>query len=135
MPPRAPASAQRVTESELDTDLPANVSVKLCDAASKGDVVRLKHLVVDLGVDVDLGDYDKRTAMHLAASEGQLDVVKCLVLELRANPSPIDRWGGTPLDDALRSSHGPVAAFLRSQGAKKGVQSGQPGQSRACVLL
>ena len=27
---------------------------------------------------------------------------QCLILELKANPSPVDRWGGTPLDDALR---------------------------------
>ena len=60
------------------------------------------------------------TAMHLAASEGLLEVVTCLVTELKASTSPIDRWGNTPLDDAVRSRHGPTAAFLRSQKAKSG---------------
>ena len=32
-------------------------------------------------------------------------MVKCLILELKANPSPVDRWGGTPLDDALRQAN------------------------------
>ena len=97
-----------------------NASVELCDAAAKGDLDRLKHLVQDMRVDVDQGDYDKRTAMHLAASEGLLEVVTCLVTELKANTSPVDRWGNTPLDDAVRARHGPTAAFLRSQKAKSG---------------
>jgi len=103
------------TSSTLD-----NASVELCDAASKGDLERLKNLVQDMRVDVDQGDYDKRTAMHLAASEGLLEVVTCLVMELKASTSPIDRWGNSPLDDAVRARHGPTAAFLRSQKAKSG---------------
>jgi ankyrin repeat protein len=56
-----------------------NASTELCDAASKGDMERLKQLVTVLGVDVNVGDYDKRTAIHLAASEGLLPVVRVLV--------------------------------------------------------
>ena len=78
-------------------------SAELCEAASKGDVQRLRYLVNVLKVNVDEGDYDKRTAIHLASSEGLLDVAKCLVLDLSANHSPVDRWGNTPLDDAMRS--------------------------------
>ena len=66
---------------------------------------------------------DKRTAMHLAASEGLLDVVKYLVDEAGANPSPVDRWGGTPLDDAIRSEHLQTAEFLQSKSAKHGKTS------------
>ena len=95
-------------------------SAELCEAASKGDVQRLRYLVNVLKVNVDEGDYDKRTAIHLASSEGLLDVAKCLVLDLSANHSPVDRWGNTPLDDAMRSEHGPVAVFLLAQGALRG---------------
>ena len=110
-----------------------HASMRLCDAASRGDRDKLLYLVNGLGLDVDLGDYDKRTAIHLAASEGRLDVVKGLILELKANPSPVDRWGGTPLDDALRQGHAETATFLRGHGAKRGRRRAQ--QSKACVLL
>ena len=47
------------------------------------------------------------------------------MLELNANPSPVDRWGGTPLDDAIRSGHGDVASFLVACGGKRG-KTGSP---------
>ena len=53
--------------------------------------------------------------------------------ELRADPSPSDRWGGTPLDDAIRSKHKAVVDFLASLGAKGGNTATT--KSRSCVLL
>ena len=70
------------------------------------------------GAPINVGNYDKRTALHLAASEGLLDVVKYLVDEAEADPSPQDRWGNTPLDDASRSSHFAVADYLSSRGGR-----------------
>ena len=134
-------------------------SAQLCDSAARGELERLRAMVEREGYDVDLGDYDHRTAIHLAASEGMLGVVRAtppsplsppphpppppsnpldpcprarpssqvrfLVLELNANPSPVDRWGGTPLDDAIRSGHGDVASFLVACGGKRG-KTGSP---------
>ena len=48
-------------------------------------------------VDINAGDYDKRTALHLAAGEGHTDVVQ-LLCERGANVNIEDRWGGRPLD-------------------------------------
>lgn len=107
-------------KTSLTPVVPENVSGELCEAAAKGDVAKLTHLVSTAGVNVNEGDYDRRTAIHLAASEGLLEVVECLVKQLAADPSPVDRWGNTPLDDALRSKHNSVAALLRSVGAKSG---------------
>ena len=42
------------------------------------------------------GDYDSRTAMHLAASMGKLQCVRAL-LASKAILDPEDRWGSTPL--------------------------------------
>ena len=53
------------------------------------------------GVSPDVGDYDVRTALHLASSSGKLDVIQVLIEELGANPSKADRWGGTPLDNGI----------------------------------
>jgi glutaminase len=46
-----------------------------------------------------LGDYDKRTPIHLASAAGNLEIVKYLV-KSGVNISPRDRWGATPLNDA-----------------------------------
>ena len=67
-------------------------------------------------VDVNKGDYDQRTALHLAASEGHLDVVRFL-LQRGAKVNAQDRWGGRPLDDALQKGHERVVAALKERGA------------------
>ena len=46
----------------------AEPGAALCDAASTGDVEWLRAAAA-AGVDLGVGDYDKRTAVHLAASE------------------------------------------------------------------
>ena len=46
--------------------------------------------------------------------------MKVLIDELGAYHSPQDRWGNTPLDDALRHQHEEVEAYLTSKGAKLG---------------
>ena len=43
--------------------------------------------------------------------------VRYLVEEASANVNVTDRWGGAPLDDAMRSKHALVAAYLRGKGA------------------
>jgi len=97
----------------------SNASAEICDAAAKGDLDRLRQMM-EAGADMSAGDYDKRTAIHLAASEGLLEVVTFLIHEAGADASPVDRWGGTPLDDAIRSGHEDVQAYLREKGATAG---------------
>lgn len=94
----------------------------LCDAASKGDIDKLRELR-DAGIDVNCGDYDMRTAMHLAASEGILPVIEVLVNELGGNQNVTDRWGGTPLDDAVRSQHMEIREWLECNNGVRGAQA------------
>lgn len=94
----------------------------LCDAASKGDIDKLRELRSS-GVDVNCGDYDMRTAMHLAASEGILPVIEVLVNELGGNQNVTDRWGGTPLDDAIRSGHSEIQEWLELNSGVTGEQA------------
>jgi Ankyrin repeats (3 copies)/Ankyrin repeat len=88
-------------------------------AASEGDIEEIKS-ILELGVvDVNKGDYDKRTALHLAAGEGHVEVVR-LLCQAGANVNVKDRWGNRPLDDAKRSGHGDCVAILEQAGAKHG---------------
>jgi len=89
-------------------------TIQLLNAASEGDLMAVKNLH-SIGVDLDRGDYDLRTACHLAASKGQLDVLQYLALA-GANPEPVDRWGNRPIDDAKRNGHQEAAAKLATYG-------------------
>jgi glutaminase len=84
--------------------------IQLLNAASEGDIMAIKNLH-SLGVKLDDGDYDMRTAAHLAASKGESEVLQHLAM-LGANMEPIDRWGNRPMDDAKRNGHTEVAAKL-----------------------
>lgn len=87
-----------------------NLLVDLCWAASEGDVDGIRRLRVQ-GADLDAADYDGRTALHLAASEGRARVVAYLIRR-GVNPAPVDRWGNTPLDDARRGGFTEVERLL-----------------------
>lgn len=94
----------------------------LLDAAYKCDAYKIGALLdqhKDAGLTVNSCDYDKRYALHLAGSEGALECAKLLV-NRRADINVTDRWGGSPLDDAIRSNHKNVIAFLKENGGKIG---------------
>ena len=91
---------------------------KLLNAAHAGDLDKIIFLQTR-AVNINSSDSSGRTALHLAASEGHLEVVKHL-LGMMANPSVRDIYENTPLNDAVRHRHDDVAAFIRSKvpGAK-----------------
>ena len=68
--------------------------------ASKGDVEEIASILKKGGrggVTVNFRDYDRRTAVHVASSEGNLATVKFLIGQ-GAKLNRSDRWGGSPLD-------------------------------------
>eukprot|EP00931_Biecheleriopsis_adriatica_P088186 TRINITY_DN62559_c0_g1_i1.p1 TRINITY_DN62559_c0_g1~~TRINITY_DN62559_c0_g1_i1.p1 ORF type:complete len:1110 (+),score=222.97 TRINITY_DN62559_c0_g1_i1:114-3443(+) len=106
--------------------LPAShVQVDLCRVASKGDVESLRQVFRTNGSlqHSNVPNYDQRTALHLAAAEGFIEVATSLLDEFGADVNAVDRWGGTPLDDALRGGHVHVAEMLRTRHGKPGQQS------------
>uniref|UniRef100_A0A1J3GDJ5 Potassium channel n=1 Tax=Noccaea caerulescens TaxID=107243 RepID=A0A1J3GDJ5_NOCCA len=70
----------------------------LCTAIVKGDSDFLKRLLSS-GMDPNSEDYDHRTPLHVAASEGLYLMAKMLV-EAGASVIAKDRWGNSPLDEA-----------------------------------
>ncbi|XP_059623236.1 potassium channel SKOR isoform X2 [Cornus florida] len=69
----------------------------LCKAVARGDSDFLKR-VLSNGIDPNSKDYDHRTPLHVAASEG-LYLMGKLLLEAGASVFLKDRWGNTPLDE------------------------------------
>lgn len=65
-------------------------------AASNNDIEKIEKIVKY--VDINQGDYDKRTALHLACANGEINMVKKL-LELGAIVNVKDRWGNTPIHE------------------------------------
>ena len=90
---------------------------QLLVAAASGSLADCRTLVA-AGVRCDLGDCDKRTALHLAAKHGHLDVVTWLVDSAGADATSQDRWGNSALDDAVRFSQRECSEFLERRGAR-----------------
>ena len=73
---------------------------KLCKLASEGKLEDLQKIALE-GTDLCLGDYDGRTAIHLATSNGHKEVVEFLISQ-GINLKVKDRYGNTAYDDAIR---------------------------------
>lgn len=95
-------------------------------------------------IDFGWGDYDGRTALHLAVCGEQMEVVKFLVKKCKVNINAPDRylivnknhcnkgtlinlsiisllsflrWNTTPIDDALKIQNSSIYNYLRKNGA------------------
>uniref|UniRef100_A0A4W5QE54 glutaminase n=1 Tax=Hucho hucho TaxID=62062 RepID=A0A4W5QE54_9TELE len=69
-------------------------------------------------MDMEQRDYDSRTALHVAAAEGHVEVVKFLLEACRVNPVPKDRWGNTPMEEAVHFGHHDVVTMLQDYNNK-----------------
>jgi hypothetical protein len=108
--------------SRKDLNMPSEKfaeGCKLLQQAALGNEKAVKAILENCPSYVNFRDYDRRTALHVAASEGHVHICKYL-LSIGANVNRSDRWGGSPLDDAHRHRHEEVIAYLRQNGASTG---------------
>ncbi|XP_055074703.1 glutaminase a isoform X2 [Misgurnus anguillicaudatus] len=86
--------------------------INLLFAAYTGDVSALRRFALS-SMDMEQRDYDSRTALHVAAAEGHTEVVRFLLEACKVNPEPKDRWGNTPMDEAVHFGHHDVVTILQ----------------------
>ena len=68
------------------------------------------------GCPLDSHDYDGRTALHISAGKGDIDLVRFLAAN--SNVNPVDIFNNTPLRSALDSMQEETARFLYANGGK-----------------
>ncbi|XP_077991940.1 L-asparaginase-like [Glandiceps talaboti] len=113
---RAVATTLRVTSSkEVRSVGEALFPSLMCSAAKVGDIDLMDELN-KCGGELSMGDYDGRTPLHIATCEGNYEAVQYL-LEHGATLYARDRFGHSPLMDAIRFKHFNIIRLLRQTGA------------------
>ena len=82
-----------IISNKIDfNDSITNNFIKMC---SNGNLKDIQNIIKK--IDINFSDYDLRTPLHLAASEGHFEIVEYLI----QNGALVkkDRWNNTPLDD------------------------------------
>ncbi|RZC89262.1 hypothetical protein C5167_030955 [Papaver somniferum] len=101
-------------EGELD--------LKVNSAAYHGDLYHLKRLI-RAGADPSKTDYDGRTPLHIAASEGFEHITSFLIQE-GVSVNIADNFGNTPLFEAVKRGNDRVASLLVKEGALLNIVDG-----------
>ncbi|XP_070030382.1 potassium channel SKOR-like isoform X2 [Nicotiana sylvestris] len=87
-----------------------NAGSFLCMLVAKGDSDLLRRLLSN-GIDPNSKDYDHRTPLHVAASQGLFAMAR-LLLGAGASVFSKDRWGNTPFDEARLSGNNQLTKLL-----------------------
>ncbi|KAM3719809.1 putative glutaminase [Dirofilaria immitis] len=82
-------------------------------ATKKGDIDDVRRMFLG-GIDLNMSDYDGRTPLHLAASEGQSLMVDFFLDIAHVNPLVKDRWNRTAYDDAVSFGFTKIADKIKS---------------------
>jgi len=73
------------------------------------------------GADVNALTTDRLTPLHMAAQNGNIEIVT-LLLDKKATINPIDSKGWTPMDRANKWQHPDAAEFLKKHGGHEATQ-------------
>ncbi|ERM99785.1 hypothetical protein AMTRI_Chr11g102180 [Amborella trichopoda] len=115
----------RIKQLELDITYliakqDAELALRVNSAAYHGDLYQLKGLI-NAGADPLKTDYDGRTPLHLAASRGYEDIVMFLIRQ-RASVNCTDKFGNSPLLEAVKAGNVRVSKILVEHGASINIE-------------
>ena len=116
------------TDGDRDTNKPGtydflkynerHLTSEVLFCASMGNLRRLKMVLKRAKKTITsetFQDYDQRTPLHIAASDGSVMVTNWLI-EQGVDMTPIDRWGMTPLEGAAFGNHQDIIAMIQKAG-------------------
>ena len=86
-------------------------------ATKSGDLESVRHLLSPEAL--QRADYDGRTVLAHAAASGAYRIAELLVVE-RSDVAAVNRWGQTPLDEAVDAGHPHIAQLLVHRRARTG---------------
>ncbi|KAK0405514.1 hypothetical protein QR680_018032 [Steinernema hermaphroditum] len=111
---------RKVDPRHTDQHLQQQVS-NLFFAVRVGDISEIKRYILK-GYRLDEADYDDRTVLHVAASEGLPHILHYLLEKWPTSSIDMrDRFGQTPLNNAVTFDHKKCAAHLKAFMGEKGV--------------
>ncbi|KAL7185230.1 hypothetical protein ACSBR2_027208 [Camellia fascicularis] len=117
--PERDENSSGVVDEEVEISEGIDPGVRLMYLANEGDLEGITELL-DSETNVNFKDIDGRTALHVASCQGLPDVVQ-LLLRRGAKVDVEDRWGSTPLADAIFYKNHDVIKLLEEHGAKSPV--------------
>lgn len=86
-------------------------ATEMCELAFAGNLPALL-IRLDCGIDGNVVNFDRRTALHVAAAEGHRHIVDELVKRGATDRALTDRWGHKPVDDAKLGEFAAVVKLL-----------------------
>ncbi|KAL2095470.1 hypothetical protein ACEWY4_010189 [Coilia grayii] len=119
-------------KEELEAIRDALTPTLACAAAKIGDIEAL-DAIREMGSSLSMENYDGRTPLHIASCEGHLKVVQYL-LGQGATVYAKDRYGDTPLRNAVRFRHKDIVKLLRQTGAHLSPSELQDAGTEMCSL-
>ncbi|CAI9551571.1 unnamed protein product, partial [Staurois parvus] len=117
---------------ELEAVRDALTPALACAAAKTGDINALEA-IRDMGGNLSSEDYDGRTPLHVASCEGHYSVVQYL-LNNGATVYAKDRYGDTPLMNAVKFRQLEVIKLLRQTGAHLSREELEHSGTELCSL-
>ncbi|KAJ3033915.1 hypothetical protein HDV00_005655 [Rhizophlyctis rosea] len=119
--PPSPGGGSGAVPAELDMVgmERALIPMLMCHAARVGDLAGLSTVVGDYVSMINMGDYDGRTPLHIAASENHVAIIEFL-LRHGATVHSRDRFGHSALWNAATLGHQEAVNMLRMAGAHFG---------------
>ncbi|CAF1123463.1 unnamed protein product [Rotaria sordida] len=106
-----------ITWEELSKINEIFVPILMCSYVYHNDLHHMKMLVRE-NVNIHSTDQNLRSPLHISASEGNMKITKWLVENLKINVNSIDKFGNTPLFDALWNGQFHLLPFLYSHGGR-----------------
>ncbi|XP_075699980.1 60 kDa lysophospholipase isoform X2 [Rhinoderma darwinii] len=119
-------------KEELEAVRDALTPALACAAAKTGDINALEA-IRDMGANLSSEDYDGRTPLHVACCEGHYQVVQYL-LNNGATVYAKDRYGDTPLMNAVKFRQIEVINLLRQTGAHLSWEELEHSGTELCSL-